>query len=250
MNLCRPDANKSCAACCGLYNVPDGTRSALYEKLRFRTHLFMETPRTVEALLAFASLVRVGEDMNPLDQDIHVCEFTGFVDADYRQPGCLLHPLARGNEGMDLRGLCYYGSLACKTFFCPAWQELDPVQRELLVLSIDDWHLYGLVITDLQFVRSVFNLLEKSLGRPLDRSLLLSDNRLEALREMLEWKDSWPFKGAGTSRRSRYYFRDHGPSDPMHALLESVRFTFDMPGPVPGEQEIVEAAISRFVAGK
>ncbi len=159
-NLCRPDGRKSCAACCGLYNVPDGTRSTLMARLEGRTHAFGTVVRDPDAIAEFAAQVSERERVTPLDPVIHVCEFVGFVDSHWRSPGCLLHPSAPGNRGIDLRGLCHYGSMACKGFFCPATEQLEAYQTAILVELIDDWQLYGLVVTDVDYVKSVFRLVE------------------------------------------------------------------------------------------
>ncbi len=160
LNLCRPDGRKSCAACCGLYHVTDGRRSPLLAKLQSRTDAFAAVVRDPDSIAEFATRVREREAITPLDPVIHVCEFVGFVDSSRRSPGCMLHPSAPGNRGIDLRGLCHYGSMACRGFFCPATEELEPYQTAILVELIDDWHLYGLVVTDVDYVRSVFRLVE------------------------------------------------------------------------------------------
>ncbi len=168
MNLCRPDSSKSCAACCGLYNVPNATRSALQFKLEKRTLAFREVERSPQAIEDYQMWVRANEAEGPLDEAIHVCEFAGFLDPQQRIVGCQLHPTGTGNQGVDLRGLCYYGSMACKSFFCPAWEEIPLRLRDMVCLLIDDWHVYGLVITDVDFVRSLFGLLEDRIEAELD----------------------------------------------------------------------------------
>ena len=159
MNLCRPDESKSCAACCGLYNLSDATRPILWQKLQRRTTLFRTTPRCADAIAVFQETVQLEEPEAPLEEIIHVCEFAGFLDQYRRVVGCQLHPSAPGNNGVDLRGLCHYGSMACKAFFCPSWTAIPPGYVEVLVKALQDWHLYGLVITDVDFVTSLFRLL-------------------------------------------------------------------------------------------
>jgi hypothetical protein len=254
MNLCMPDQTKSCAACCGLYNVPDCSRAALIDKLDFRTNLFRDTPRTVEDLVRFEATIREMEATVPLDAVVHVCEFTGFVDADARQPGCMLHPVAPGNSGVDLRGLCHYGSMACKTFFCPAWKDLEPIHREAVVALIDDWRVYGLVATDVDFVRSVFGLLDGRIGRGADLRFYLGATGA-ILKEMLSWKDAWPFKGGSTMRRSRYFIlpvrasAEQGPPDHMATLLECLAYTFGIVEAEPEWEEFVRERMERGVDG-
>lgn len=252
MNLCRPDSFKSCAACCGLYNVADATKPSLLNKLRRRTALFGATERSAGALIEYEDRVRSLEGEDPLDPGIHVCEFIGFLDEESRTVGCLLHPLARGNKGVDFRGLCHYGSVACKLFFCPAWEELDARHRAVLVATIDDWHIYGLIATDLNFVRAVFSLLEKRLMRPLDESVLSSARAKGIFQEIIGWKNDWPFKGPSTVRQSRYYCRGlAGTEEPgnvpsVDRIVESLRFTFDIQNEMDGAEELILGAASRF----
>lgn len=223
MNLCRPDDRKSCAACCGLYNVPDATRPHLLEKLLTRTTRFAAVGRSAEAIIEFAASVRQLEDEAPLDSAIHVCEFTGFVDDDRRIVGCMLHPSGSGNDGVDLRGLCHYGSMACKAFFCPAWEEVPRRYLEIAEKVVDDWHLYGLVITDVDFLNGIFGSLEDAVGKALEPALISPGPPADMLHEILRWKDSWPLKGPWTRRRSRYYFKSSNAGDSLRAPSASER---------------------------
>jgi hypothetical protein len=233
-NLCMPDAAKSCAACCGLYNVADARRDTLQAVLTRRTELFLEIPRTTEAILDYETRVVAEEDNPRLDPDIHVCVFTGFTDDERRTPGCMLHPSLPLNKGMDYRGLCHYGSLACRTFYCPAWETAASPEMRALIPLIDDWHLYGLVMTDLPFLRSVFALLGIATEAPLDYGRLSNSPALPILVEIVSWKDRWPFHTTSTLRRSRYYLKDerseadHTEEFLLRRILDAVDFTYGM----------------------
>jgi hypothetical protein len=254
MNLCRPDDRKSCAACCGLYNVSEATRPALRKNLQTRTILFRQTERSAEALQNFESIIRESGAVYRLDDAIHVCEFTGFLDEAFRIVGCMLHPTSPGNRGIDLRGLCHYGSMACKTFFCPAWEEMDLRHRGILVDAIDDWHLYGLVITDVDFVGSLLGLVEERLGEALEPERLSSSPALGIFKQMLSWKDSWPFDHSSSLRRSRYYFKGsippHGHAYEAHCarLLDAIRFTFGIDDEMAGAERFVQQMVEDFVS--
>jgi hypothetical protein len=234
MNLCHPDGKRSCAACCGLYNVRDGTRSTLSNKLEQHTVLFGTVERSAAAICEYKSRVATEEENFPLDAEIHVCEFIGFLDPQQCLVGCMLHPAAKGNEEIDFRGLCHYGSMACKSFFCPAWEEVPARYRDILLALVEDWHLYGLVMTDVDFVMSLFGLVEQRLGRPLDAAELTNTPAGSILSEILSWKDSWPPGRESRVRQSRYYFKS-----PFHRLnpdfdanmarfLGTLNFTFDI----------------------
>jgi hypothetical protein len=235
-----------------MYNVPDATREALQAKLERRTRLFEDTDRSVQSLIEFESFICKTEANKPLVETIHVCEFVGFVDQYHRKPGCMLHPNAPGNGGVDLRGLCHYGSLACKTFFCPACESIDPVLAQLLIDLIDDWHLYGLVITDVDFVNSLFCLLRSRVGDRLDELIGSSGPPSLALKEMLSWKDAWPFHKSSQFRRSRYFFKEsvdrrHAhPNTASSALLDIIEHTFNEQGNRDAAEEYIQRVFDRF----
>jgi len=253
LNLCRPDDQKSCAACCGLYNVADATRPTLLQNLEMRTLLFRNTERSATAIQKFEALIRESGTVSRVDDSIHVCEFTGFLDQAFKIAGCMLHPSAPGNRGIDLRGLCHYGSMACKAFFCPAWDEPDPRRRNLLFNAIDDWHLYGLVITDLDYTRSLFGLLEDRLGETVNQDLLFSGPALRIFKQMLSWKDSWPFARSSAMRKSRYYFKASYPSPGdsfethLARLMTTLTFTFEIPEEIDHAEDLVRQTVDRFV---
>ncbi len=231
-NLCHPDGRKSCAACCGLYNVQDGTRAFTMARIEAGTVAFRAVPREPDPIAEFAAMVRANAKVQPLDPVIHVCEFTGFMDPGRLTVGCMLHPSAPGNRGIDLRGLCYYGSMACRGFLCPATEELEPYRARILIDLLDDWHLYGLVITDVDFVDSVFEIVEALNGAPLVDVPLPGSPAGNALSEMLSWKEAWPPGAGSTVRRSRYHFKgspEPCPSDPqahIDRIAECLEYAF------------------------
>ena len=252
MNLCRPDETKSCAACCGLYNVPDATRPTLWKKLARRTALFRTAPRAIEDIERHQKTVRSEEPDPPLEEVIHVCEFAGFLDAQRRVVGCQLHPSAPGNHGVDLRGLCHYGSMACKSFFCPAWEATPREHLQILANAPQDWHLYGLVITDVDFVTSLFSLMEAQIGDTIDAARIDRLEPFSVFQEMISWKDTWPFRGMSTLRRNRYYFKPSvpadalGPAEAMDLLLDCLAYTFDSSTNRAEAKEVVNKALNRF----
>jgi hypothetical protein len=254
VNLCQPDNRKSCAACCGIYNVPNGTRQALLSKMTKHAALFQDTPRTPDSIDQYSAAIEKLETELPLDQIIHVCEFAGFVDTESRLVGCMLHPSAPGNNGIDLRGLCYYGSLACTSFLCPAWEEVSAAHKAIVLDLLEDWHIYGLVVSDAGFVMPLFSLLEESIGEALEPDRLLSGPAADIVRGMLAWKDSWPFGGFSRLRQSQHYVKaplahseaDH-PSN-MQLLLTSLDFTFGITEPLAGREELVKDRVAEFAS--
>jgi len=238
-----------------LYNVRDATRPTLLQKLRYRTLSFHSVSRSPGDIEKYETLIRSAEADTALDEDIHVCEFAGFVDNHFRSVGCMLHPSAPGNRSTDLRGLCHYGSMACKTFYCPAWKEIPAHYRDIVVRAIDDWHLYGLVITDVDFVMSLFGALEDCLGTRVNPEVLSAGEALGLFREILAWKDSWPFKESSTLRRSRYYcsgahpFAGRDRESQIRLLLNSLRQTFDIRDSGGQEEDLLTQAVENLAAG-
>jgi len=130
--LCQVDENVSCGACCGLYNCPDASRACLQERLTFRTERFREVPRNTDAIDAFQEQMERREPRQRPYPDFYHCPFLGLVGRQNSRVGCLLHPLADGNQGVDLRGLSFYGGLACRDYFCPSHRNLPPVYKAII----------------------------------------------------------------------------------------------------------------------
>ena len=161
-HLCQPDKQKSCAWCCGLYNSHDVSRAGLARKLRARTEEFTKTRRTAEAILYFSERHREKEKSQLLDPEFYSCEFVGFLNEEETLVGCMLHPLARGNGGTDWRGLSFHGAMACQGFFCRSYRELSTVQKRIILSTVNDWYLFGLVISDADLIHSFFRLVAES----------------------------------------------------------------------------------------
>lgn len=103
-SLCRPDAQKSCFGCC------PPIRPAGYDHLDHALFLRRELAANTQAL----------KKGPPTEKIItgYVCWGLGFLDADFRLIGCLLHP-AR-HAGQDLRDLTGYGPKCRRELCAPA----------------------------------------------------------------------------------------------------------------------------------
>lgn len=144
--LCQVSEKVSCGACCGLYNIADASYENLTAVLTYRTEVFAKTPRNMDALLKFKDEIEAKEDQNRPLPDVHHCPYIGLIGKDRCRVGCLLHPLGDGNNGIDFRGLSYYGGMACRIFFCPAYHGLSKEHKIMLRESAENWHPYGLTI--------------------------------------------------------------------------------------------------------
>jgi hypothetical protein len=116
----------------------------------------------VEAILYFSESNREKEKSQLLDPEFYSCEFVGFLNEAETRVGCMLHPLARGNGGTDWRGLSFHGAMACQGFFCRSYRELSPVQKKIILSTVNDWFLFGLVISDADLILSFFRLVEEN----------------------------------------------------------------------------------------
>ncbi|MBR9980924.1 MAG: hypothetical protein KFF50_07860 [Desulfatitalea sp.] len=207
--LCQVNGQVSCGACCGLYNVADPSREGLQRQLERRTRAFGALPRTVAAMDGFARATAAGECQERPFPDFHHCPFIGLIGPDRSRVGCLLHPLGEGNAGIDLRGLSDYGGLACRTYFCPATHQLPGRHKQVLRLIFEDWHLYGMVVTEAQLVGAMFHWIERRLGYPLEPPLVTAHPQAPArLRDLLALKRQWPFRPPDHDTPCHYFFTD------------------------------------------
>ncbi len=226
ISLCQPDQHKSCGACCGLYNWKDHSRAAVTSLLRERTAIFLSSPppsprpsplhgkggdgdplasvpRETGNLHEYR---RLGEALSPghkLLEEIYNCEFLGFLDQQERRVGCLLHPSR--HDGADLRDLCLYGKELCAGHFCPSFTHLTRMEQVAVIRALDDWYLYGLVITDIDFVKEFLRAAQDRLGDTLRMEHLMDAGVQAALRAFLVLKESWEF-AATDNRLGKYYF--------------------------------------------
>jgi hypothetical protein len=186
MQLCQR-ATASCGACCGLYNRTDVSRAAIAAELRRRTRALAGAPRTPEAFRAAARALGAGAPP-PLFPSVRVCALLGFLDEGERRIGCLAHPAATG--GPDLRDCGAYDASICESFLCPSFSWISEEEAAIAEGATQgDFHLYGLVVTDVPFLRAA---LAGVAARTGARVLLrhLDDARFRAaLRRLLALKE-------------------------------------------------------------
>jgi hypothetical protein len=185
MRLCqRPAA--SCGACCGLYNRADPSRGPVAAELRRRSAALARAPRTAEA---FRAAARVLDDAAPpaLFPSVRVCPLLGFLGDGEGRIGCLAHPAATG--GVDLRDCGAYDAGVCESFLCPSFSWLTEAEAEIAEAAAGDWHLYGLVVTDVPFLRAALEAVADGTGAAVERRHL-DDARFRAtLRRLLALKE-------------------------------------------------------------
>ncbi len=204
IHLCQPDSCKSCGACCGLYNYADSSRESLLRRLRWRTALFPEIVKSPDDLDHFSSLVRSSEEQARRYEVIYCCEYLGFLDAEEKRVGCLLHPLQ--NNGTDLRDVSFYGRELCDGHFCPSYTYLTREEKQALIFVLEDWYLYGLCITDIDLVKSYFRLVSDRLLTTPRPEKLKAEPLRNLVQKFFELKLVWPYRDPAVNRLGKYYF--------------------------------------------
>lgn len=219
--LCQINDSVSCGACCGLYNVSDISRDKLTRMLADRTRRFARVPRTIEAIDDFAGEIFFRDEgqKRPI-RDFHHCPFLGLIGPKNRTVGCLLHPLAAGNAGIDWRGLSYYGAFACATYFCPTCHNLARRYKRLIRKTADNWYDYGLMITETDMLETFLRQVEDRLGRQLDeQDMILHPGAAAGMRDFLSIKTTWPFRDPDRSRPANYFFNRQDDQPPAIDIL-------------------------------
>lgn len=238
--LCQVNERVSCGACCGLYNVRRADRDSLTDMLRRRTHRFSGTPRSMAAILNFGDEIRTLEAAPGPYLEFHHCPYIGLVGEKKTRVGCLLHPLADGNGGVDFRGLSYYGGMACRIYFCPSCKTMNPVHKRVIRAVADDWHAYGLIVTEGLLVGLFFGALEERLGRAIsDADILGYEGREDLIRRFIGLRRDWPFRSS-PEKLCNYFFEDRryprspvdygpdhgGPDHPYDTLFRELESRF------------------------
>lgn len=222
--LCQAGPNLSCGSCCGLYNMAGLGREQLRAILLERTENFASTPRNVDAILAFEQERMALEGADYPIADFHHCVFVGLIQDGGERIGCLLHPLATGNKGVDWRGLSFYGGAACKLFFCPSYHEgIAPWKRTAREV-IDDWFNYGLIVPEYRLNQALFEEVEARAGRPIDPDSLDPDLK-PALTDLFRLKVDWPFRAQDTPLAWNFFSTKdtERPELPRQLLVDAPR---------------------------
>ena len=197
-HLCQPGGGASCGACCGLYNFRDHSRPALQARLQRHTQALATVAREPAAYSAAARELAAQERGGALFPAVRICPLLGFLPQEpgsaAPRVGCLAHPKVTG--GVDLRDCGVYRAEVCETFTCPSFGWLSDAQARLVQAACADWYLYGLVITDVEFVRGCLKLLAWTCGQEVQPATLLArPAALAALRALFALKE--PAQGAG-----------------------------------------------------
>jgi hypothetical protein len=191
--LCQVSESVSCGACCGLYNLPDFSRDALVNALETRSHDFVNVPREVSEIIRFGEMVCRQTHKNQPFPEFHHCPYVGLIGHKQNRIGCMLHPMAKGNNGVDFRGLSYYGGMACRIYFCPVSKHLPERIKNIVRACFDNWYEYGLIITEFNLIGAFFQEIEIRLGTSLYLDMIPPEALLK-IYQLLTLKLNWPFR--------------------------------------------------------
>ncbi len=207
--LCQIRPTVSCGACCGLYNIADPSRDTLETMLIQRTEAFSKVPRTIRDIDNFRMKIEGWTSPERPFPQFHHCPFLGMIGGAAGCVGCLLHPAASGNNGQDWRGLSYYGGMACRTYFCPTYRHLPAPHLEILRNTMDDWYLFGLIITERKLLAAFFRELENRMQRPPEpHEFHPTSKAAELLREFATLKIKWRHRRPNAPGPCNYFFEN------------------------------------------
>ena len=271
ISLCHPDQKKSCGACCGLYNWEDNSRKTLTELMRKRREVYQKVvvgdtklvnpesiaPESIDIM----ALKRGLQEISPpkvLFDGIHNCPFVGFIDDNNKRVGCMIHPV--NNGGVELRDISFYGAELCNGHECPSFQSLTLREKEAVSMIIDDWYLYGLVITDIDLVKEFFTIAANRIGEEIDPEWVLDPRVKVAALNFFRLKETWPF-AKKENRFGKYSFskaeynierevakgRFNIPPSPYEKIFLSLASDFKLKGEASRADEIIDRLISDFI---
>jgi hypothetical protein len=205
IHLCQPDKNKSCGACCGIYNYAANTKDELIRRFDYREKLMQKVRDREISLEAYRDTIRHREDGRRIYKTIYTCEFAGWLGGEKKKVGCMIHPMQ--NNGIDMRDISFYGRDICEGHFCPSYQKLNQNEAQITIDTLYDWYLFGAVITDMDFVKTFFRIVQDRLGEEVKPSAIKESQKLkDILYRYYNLKVSWPFRDTKRPRFGKYYF--------------------------------------------
>jgi hypothetical protein len=207
--LCQVNEQISCGACCGLYNVRHASFETLTKMLFDRTERFRGVRRDTQPIIQFGRGIEALASRKRLLPEFHSCPFIGLVGNDRTRVGCLLHPAAAGNGGVDYRGLSYYGGMACRDYLCPSYSGLSAMIKKIVQDTSLSWYDYGLIITEAKLLGALFDEIEKKLDSGISSQHFLSNRQsIHAIRNIMSLKIKWSYRPHPEAGLCHYFFND------------------------------------------
>jgi len=259
--LCQVGPHVSCGACCGLYNVAEPSRKQLEAMLNRRTKWFEDVQRSVEGIDEFKKEVETAEPQERPFPRFHHCPYLGMIEDTGRRVGCLLHPFAKGNNGVDFRGMSYYGGMACRTYFCPSVRELKARWLTAIRQSMNHWYQLGLIVTEKNLLASFFTEIEDRLQRPIrNEDFSCGTDAARLLRSLANLKLEWPFRRTKAPIGCHYFFEDglyqrrqdifgekELPISPFEDIFVELDSKLSSADELKSAEEIIESIVARLI---
>jgi hypothetical protein len=85
-----------------------------------------------------------------------------------------------------------------------SYQKLTREEKWAVILSLDDWYLYGICITDIDLCKSFFALAGERLGEQPTLPVLSRPAVQKAARDFFALKVSWPYRTDEEGRFGKY----------------------------------------------
>lgn len=184
--LCHPDGKKSCGACCGAYNTPEFDTGSLERVWSARLADFPNAPDESN-LRAYAAK---HSPRRKLLAGLPTCPFVGHLEPAHVRVGCLVHPTRLGFDGRD-HGV--YDRHTCESYLCATHTILKGWEKWVVVHAIHDSTLYGLVVSDPRFVRTLFDLVATFNAAAMLPHRIARPEAVVAASAYFELKRDWPF---------------------------------------------------------
>ncbi len=94
-------------------------------------------------------------------------------------------------------------------YFCPSCRELPRAYKQILRETAENWHSYGLMITETILVNAFFGELERRLGERIDMKDIVGNARRAAIiREFANLKIDWPYRITPGRGLCNYFFEE------------------------------------------
>ena len=129
-----------------------------------------------------------------------------------------------------------------------------------MIHSLDDWYLYGICITDIDFCKTFFSLASGRLGGQPTLNVLRRDQVLHAARDFFSLKVNWSFRTKEDGRFGKYclaedeYREARIPyeglgvvASPYDALFLSLESEFSSATELREAEKVVDKRIAAFV---
>ncbi|WP_136807149.1 hypothetical protein [Desulfosediminicola flagellatus] len=174
-----------------------------------RTKDFESVPRTEDGIFEFQRRNKAPHRLSRPFPQFHHCPFLGLIGGEKWCVGCLLHPAMPGNNGVDYRSLSWYGEMACRTYFCPTTKKLPGVYQSILIVVIDNWYDFGLIVTEHSLLTAYFKEVESRLGRRIAASDYTQNFLAKsAFKEFAELKSKWPYRRHDAPGPCNFFFEN------------------------------------------